>query len=383
MNKLRSSRMFNMSLRSLFSTSLILCILFIEINHAANNGEAGPSNRPAPTSSDESVTSSEETAAIVEKVPRILDEFCSEEGLILFNEINRKIDVFLAIDPYINDKICRYKHKCLFTFIANLYPFWSNDQIRSTLNDWADIADTQLNNFNALKLRHLFTDISFVHRFQSILDPKFDPHLEKKLHFIEDVDTGMSQSTTMQLKMKEALNAFANGLSGYCWPMQSGSFVLMNRLMEQFLVTFYQGTNEDNVRNQLFSSWFLNRSFNLYSICKNIQRSLPNDISISNVSIRLPKNLAAVAILPLLGVSSKDAFFVNQYMLQLKNLVNSWTPQKTVSFASIEETLPVIENPRLRDYLQYETVLAKDIVMVKASEEENRPINIYRSWYSK
>lgn len=366
--------------RALF---LIFVVSLTGIEAADNRDTSLVNQLDEPVSSDSSNSlfsipldtkyySPEEIAIKLTEVPRVLEEPCSEEGLQFFKDIKDQIELFKEQDDDIENEALRYRSKCSFTFIANLFPIWSNQEINAVLKEWTDIGMSRLVNYKTKKLKHRFLDISFVHELQSFLDPNTDDDLKKELLFEGDQDAGSSSSRGPQ-KMVEAKEALATGLDGYCWPMQSKTFVRINELMEWYLTVYYQ--KDSKFMHLIFTSSFLNRSFYLYSICKNIQKSVPTQ----EPRASLPDSLKAIAELPLNEISLEESDFVYGYLSSLRKTLNDVSSRTLISFSATEETIDYSDNTQIRNYLVHETDLAKRL-LIERCQERARPRIRYTKW---
>lgn len=360
-----------------FKVSIFLLSLFAIAPIFQNSESSDVEISGSPSYSDMSETSEEsdsdfsvEIELSLSDIPRIMDEPCSEEGLMFFRDIRDHIDAYVEHDSTIHDKALRYRSKCLFTFVTNLYPFWSDQEISNVLREWTDVALTRLMEYKGKKLRRQITDMSFVHGFHSLLNPYQHPKLMKKLLFLDDRDAG-SSSTRGPQRIDDANAALASGRNGYCWPMQSETFVKVNELMELVLTIFFR-ENEKEYRHLLFDIAILNRSFNLYSLCKNIQSTVLFPDSV----ISLPNALQEIVNLPFIGISSEDATFARGYMDSLRKTTTDCTPRELISFTATEETVSYAENMQLRNYLIQETERTKRATIEKC-QQEARPLARY------
>lgn len=306
----------------------------------------------------------------IEKVFSVLEAPCSEEGLIFFQNINDNYHAYSQVDSTINIKARRYRAKCLLTFIANLYPIWGNSDSYESLIDWAEMANLQLSKHRITELRLQYSGAVFIEKFQSLIDPESNPEFEKMLLFTGDSGSSSSKGPK---RISDAIEAFASGINGYCWVMQSETFVKTNQLMEKFLMAFKQDGKER--KNQLFADDFLIYSFNMYSLCKNIQK-YASDRSVREIK---SESLKKIKELPITDITLEESDLASGYLQSLVKATNECTPRSLISFTAIEETITYTDNKQLKDYLQYETDLAKNVVIEKC-QNETKPVNRYSEW---
>lgn len=355
-----------------FILALSLALFFVTKAVDVHN-ETGLPSQLEPEMNDMSISGSEHVASEFRSIDEYLNEPCSLEGLMFFKEVNENYELYPELDDNMLDKCRRYKSKCLFTFIVNIYPFWSDQESRDSFSDWTEIAATQLRKFQIKDTIRMPVDITFVYRFQTFLDPEKDLEFSERLLFSRYEGSSSSQESK---KILDAKAAFASGKDGYCWPMKSETFVTINQMMEIFLTVFYQVSLQ--AQNKLFSNKFLVKSFNLYSICKNIQRNTPNKLS----SVNLSGSFKYIAELPIVDVSLEDTDFSFGYLESLHISTDECTPRKLISFTATEETLECCDNKKLKNYLQYETNIAKNVI-IETCREGSRPRYRYSLWLMK
>lgn len=360
---------------------LSLALIFLEVqsmnidtgNNDDDDDDYRLSNQSESSESSEAAPIPDDIETKLNQVAAVMQWPCSEEGLQVFLDIREKSEEYSEHDPDIYAKSLRYKAKCSYTFIANLFPFWSNEESKNHISDWTDIANFRMENYKGNLLRRRSVDVSFINDYQALFDPRKEADLERSLLFAADNDTSSASSSRHQQKIADAKAAFANGKSGYCWPMQSQTFVETNQLMEKLLIVFYQDDNQ--VKHQVFASSFLNNSFNLYSICKNLQKYASSD----NVDIDIPDEFKAIAALPMTDVSLEEADFAAGYVTSLRKTIAECSARTLISFSATEETISYSDNIQVRNYLLYETNLAKQICMTRCLRESG-PRRRYKIW---
>lgn len=306
------------------------------------------------------------------KICEAMDAPCSEVGLNLFKKVEDNKAVYLEYNANINEMQVGYKTKCTYTFLANLFPLWSHEESKNSLIDWTNIADSWIKEYKGTNLQRRAFDMSFVHDYQDLLNPKLNTDFEKKLLF-QDGESSESSNSSISRKVLAAQDAFNNPCIGYCWPMQSETFVKTNRLMELFLLAFYNG--DSGLKNQLFKSSFLNRSFNLYSICKSLQK----DALVDTISASLADPFKSIAELPMNDISLEEANFASGYMRSLVKTTKDCKPSTLISFTATEESIGYAENVQLKNYLQHETDFVKNYIMLKFYSDAI-PIERYSVW---
>lgn len=335
-------------------------------------------NQPVDHSMEIELDPNDEIILDVVKMMKALEEPCSEEGLELFMKANENYESYLELDAGLPVKAQRYKAKCLLTFIANVFPFWSKMNSRETLKDWEDIASEKAENIDVKYLRKRYDNVAFVHAYQSYLDVNLDQIFKESLMFINNENPSTSEDTTKKIDAAKA--AFATGKNGYCWPMQSETFVRVNTLIELYLAVFYE--EDMDSRNQLFSNLFLRKTFNLYSICKSILRGIIGINLNSDIDTSLPNSLKPFIELPMTYISLEDADFATGYLESLTKVTNECTPRTLISFTATQETIQYADNEQLQEYLQYETDFAK-IMVVLTCKQEVKPRYKYEIWFAR
>lgn len=354
-----------MSLINLYSIAWVMKFTFVltifsGVIQVASVSVVDDSSTDQSDSNDEVVASFNEIKSNSRKILDAINRPCSNEGLILLDEMSKKIDLYSELDPSIHDQGVKYKMRCLFTFIANVFPIFSTDRISMILlDDWTNIADVRLKELKSKRKQIDTSKKLSVHDFYRLLDPNFDVILEKRLLF----EVGYGQNTLGLLgndeqssqKIIYANAAFSDGKSGYCWPMQSDTFVTTNQLMEIYLTVFKQL----DYHHSMFTISVLNKSFNLYSICKNIQRSVKD----KNTWLSLPQQLEMITKLPMVHVGMEDAEFAQKYLSDLKKTTLGCTNNELVLLSKIEGIINYTNNEQLRYYLQFRTDLGKDIII--------------------
>lgn len=312
----------------------------------------------------------------VERIPTVLAEACSEEGLLLLKDMCENDELFSLLDVEIYDLALRYRTKCNFTFIANLFPFWSNKQISQSLDDWATLADTQLRIARYRVVNTNTEGTSIIEAYLSNLDPNLDSFFKKRLLFENEDDSSSSSSSSISRKVTDAAEAFATGKDGYCWLMRSETFVKTNEMMQVFLTILHQ--DSEDLGRQLFSSSFLNRSFNIYSICKHLQKTAKDE----NIDTYVPYSYRALLDVPKVDISLEDSDFAYGFMDTLKKVDEECSTRLLMSLMSTEEQLEYVDNIQLKDYLIFEMDLTKNHIINKCLVVV-RPKERYLAWLAR
>lgn len=291
---------------------------------------------------------------------------CSSESLLAIQKAKIQPSLSFYIDSNFEKQKLVFKEKCLLTFVTHLFPFWSNDESRDSLVDWSDLAYIKLVKNRGAITKH---DTSTIKSFQTLLDPKMFPDFEKRLRF-NFSGASMSSKLVSIAKGRKAKESFTTGKHGYCWPMQSYSFVEINEIMEIFISVFHE--KGKYLENPLFANPFISDSFNLYTICKNIQKNIGNQRpqNVAPEYTNLPETLQAIAQLPIVDVSTEDAEFYKGCLKSLKGSIDECEQQKLLSLtAIINEINEYTDNLKLKQYLMHKVDSAKDLIIRKCLYE--------------
>lgn len=335
---------------------LFLCLVWI---NAIPNSDEEVGSEPSSQSLQEGSNDDDLRPDIIyERIIDTIDRPCSVEGLMMFSKAKVKLDLMLIIDRNFNEMAVRYKTKCLLTFIANLFPFWSIKEPEIALTDWTNIIKDEMARYSGKIILGRISEQSFVHEYVKLLDPKLDDNFRRRLLFTHQHESSSSSSSRQAEKSLLAQVSFENGKNGYCWPMQSKVFVTINEMIILFLA-IYHGENNVN-RSSFFVSSTVSQSFNLYCLCLNIQKVAPKS-EVEN----LPESLKAIVELPISYVSSEDSDFIDGYLKTLKTTIGECSSRNLISLTATAETCGYTENIQLKQYLKLKTNKATQFIITK------------------